>query len=175
MWCAAALQHALRSNANGSPVIKCFVSSAVRTLKESRHQFEQFCADGARFNSRSRKTRKKGPQIACGAGAKLAGLLSLGEVISFWTKHGLALLQQDIKKPVSAGHMYRLWPSRDWVKEGDLPFTDQLCFAAWPYVRGFGTRRLGGALQDDQARNKATPPTMFGYLILRMHCLCLDV
>ena len=35
-----------------------------------------------------------------------------------------------MKKPRSAGDVYSLWPSRDWFKGGELPFTDWIQFAA---------------------------------------------
>ena len=47
-----------------------------------------------------------------------------------WNKHGPSLNQLPMKKTRSAADMYKLWPSRDWFSEGELPFKDWLDFAA---------------------------------------------
>jgi len=50
------------------------------------------------------------------------------ELVGLWSRYGQSMSQLPMKKPRSASDVYRLWPSCDWFKEGELPFTDHIQF-----------------------------------------------
>ncbi|CAE7561742.1 unnamed protein product [Symbiodinium sp. CCMP2456] len=50
------------------------------------------------------------------------------ELVGLWSRYGQSISQLPMKKPRTAHDVYCLWPSRDWFKEGELPFTDLIQF-----------------------------------------------